>query len=238
MVLNSQPNQSSIGLSRMDLASMLRETLPADTTPKGPIDILKMDPAAFLSRLDKIKYLEPASLESKENLDLFRAETLAGAKAKATDAAGGIQQIKDARTLEWKNTHNAALSSPNYEGTEGLRNRLSESGTRSFSAVIRIIHNKIGTIANDMRNDAAEDATMAMRLILLKDLEFNDKEKLVQIYNAKMNAWDAGICVAACVGEKVIGYYPHTLAIRQDAAPARSSIRIAMGLNTFSLKLI
>ena len=42
-----------------------------------------------------------------------------------------------------------------------------------------------------MRNDAAEDATMAMRLILLKDLEFNDKEKLVQIYNAKMNAWDA-----------------------------------------------
>jgi hypothetical protein len=220
MVLNSQTNQSSVTLSRADLVHMLRNAVPVDTAAQGPIDILKMDPAAFMSRVGAIKYLEPASLEQKENLTLFRAGTLAEAKAKATAAAGGFKQIKEAKTREWDITHDAARSSPDYLETGGIREKLSESGNKAFSAVIRIIHDKIGTMANDMRNDAAEDATMAMRLILLKDMNFDNKEALVKAYNAKMNAWDAGICVAACVGEKVIGYYPDALTIRQDTVPA------------------
>ena len=174
---------------------------------RGPIDFPKMDQKSFIARLKRTGYLDITGMAPKDTWTLFHAGTLEEAKKQAKDAAGGAELVKNTRREAWEITHSAMRSSP--KAVE-LLEKLNACGYEAWHTVTKIIHEKTGSASFDMRADAAEDAAMAMRLIILKDLDFDAKNRLVQDYYARMEAWSAGVCVAAYINGKIIGYYSDT----------------------------
>ena len=208
---SSQPSQSKAGVSDNVEASnlnLLRNAGPTETTVRGPINIFQMDPNSFLSLIPKIKYLTPTNPAPTDTRKLYHAKTLSEARIRAMEEAGGINKVKSTRRAEWELTQRAALSAPDVNK---IRGQLNVFGNSAWSATSDAIYKIIGAKDLPMRNEAAEDAALAMRLILLKDLDFEGKEMLILNYNAKISAWSDGVCVAACIEGTLLGYYSDAL---------------------------
>jgi hypothetical protein len=206
MVQDSQHNQSHGNrfggeISNTDLKAqldLLRNSGSTITIPRGPIDLRQMDPDTFLAWVNNsAKYLDTTKPVPKRNVDITHAETLDAGRVRAMDKAGGKEQVKKIKEEKWDITRHAALSLRDVKEINEMRARLNSLGNAAFDAVTKVIHEKDKTVPLSTRYDAAEDAALAMRLLLLKDVDFEGKEELILEYNARMDAWGAGVGVAA-----------------------------------------
>ena len=182
-----------------------KAVLTARGLPEGPLDELEK----FISSVSDIPYFKPEGAP-KRGWKVFYGENLAAAWSAAKDAAWVASMA-----MEEDSAMNAAKDAAWVGAMGAIRDAALEANRelawiKAWDTARDAAWNAVGTIARNLASvaagDAVLDAALMAQLLVVKDLDFKDKDKHVRHVTERMDAWKMGYGVAADVNGTLYVY--------------------------------
>jgi hypothetical protein len=187
----------------------LQRPKPAELIIRGLPNERLQELNSFIASIKKIPYFKPDGKPSKK-WKVFYGDTLAEAWVSALDAARAAAwdvardvPLATARDAAWATALSAARDAALGESRDA-------AWAAAWDAARDAAWDSASGSARVTAGDAVLDAALMAQLIIVKDLEFEDKTKHIRHAAERMDAWSKGYGVAAdvngvlyvyCVGE-------------------------------------